>query len=94
MHGCRVGRVWDAGYARGREMDGLDELEEYLRTARVTEVCTFPATTGGAHPKALVILEGGVGVLASRQTQTPTHPRWCREKLRRGPSRAALVGPI
>jgi hypothetical protein len=45
-------------------MDGLDELEEYLRTARIMEVCAFPATTGGAHPKALVILDGGVGLLA------------------------------
>jgi len=45
-------------------MDGLDELEEYMRTARILDVCGFPATTGGAHPRKLVILQGGVGVVA------------------------------
>jgi len=44
-------------------MSGLDELEEYLRTATILYVGAFP-DPGGAHPGKLVILEGGVGVLA------------------------------
>lgn len=44
-------------------MEGLDELEEYLRTAEILYVGGFPSP-GGAHPGKLVILAGGVGVLA------------------------------
>lgn len=45
-------------------MDAIDHLEEYLRSSRILDICAFPATTGGAHPRKLVILEGGVGTVA------------------------------
>lgn len=35
-----------------------------MRTARILDVCAFPATTGGAHPRKLVIFEGGVAAVA------------------------------
>jgi hypothetical protein len=44
-------------------MEGLDELEEYLKRADILYIGGFPAS-GGAHPGKLVVLEGGVGVLA------------------------------
>jgi hypothetical protein len=44
-------------------MEELSDLESYLRTAVILDAYTFPA--GGAHPdKHVVILEGGVSVLA------------------------------
>lgn len=44
-------------------MEPLDELENYLREAAILDAYTFP--DGGAHPdKTLLVLEGGVSVLA------------------------------
>jgi hypothetical protein len=52
---------------QGVDVDGLDELEHYLRTARILDVGAFPdpdIPAPGAHPSFRFILEGGVGALA------------------------------
>jgi hypothetical protein len=48
-------------------VDGLDELENYLRTARILDVGAFPdpgIPQPGAHQSFRFILEGGVSALA------------------------------
>jgi hypothetical protein len=50
-------------------MEGIDELETYLTTARILERARF--ANHGAHPSDMLILEGGVGVLAKPADATP-----------------------
>jgi len=47
----------------------LTHLETYLQTARVLHASTFPTEEGHAHPSYLVVLEGGVGVLAKPEDE-------------------------
>jgi hypothetical protein len=60
-------------------MEGLDELEEYLRTARILDVVS-PGNIGGAHEKRLLILEGGVGVIAKPADVSPEAPQMVRRE--------------
>jgi hypothetical protein len=50
-------------------MEGLEDLENYLRSARVLDAATFP--NHGAHPSYRVVLEGGVGALAKPASTAP-----------------------
>lgn len=50
-------------------MEGADELEHYLRNARILDASTF--TQHGAHTSYRLILEGGVGALAKPADQAP-----------------------
>jgi hypothetical protein len=50
-------------------VEGLDDLEKYLRAARILDAATFP--NHGAHPSYRLILEGGVGALAKPASTAP-----------------------
>jgi hypothetical protein len=50
-------------------MDGLEQLEQYLRSAAVLGVSTFAQQ--GAHPSFRLILTGGVTVLAKPAHTVP-----------------------
>jgi len=50
-------------------MEGPDDLEEYLRTARILDVSAPPGS--GAHPSYRVTLEGGVSTLAKPAHKAP-----------------------
>jgi hypothetical protein len=61
-------------------MEGLDELEECLRTARILDVVA-PGNIGGAHDKRLLILEGAVGVIAKPADASGEAPQMMRREV-------------
>ena len=50
-------------------MDGLDDLERYLRSARILSATTFGQH--GAHKSFRLVLDGGVAVLAKPESTAP-----------------------
>jgi hypothetical protein len=50
-------------------MEGVEGFEQYLREARVLYETDF--STGTAHPSKLLVLEGGVGVIAKTEANQP-----------------------
>jgi hypothetical protein len=69
---CRLKRIGCVA-----EMDAVPELEDYIRTAPVLHAVRLEGGGGHQH-KQLIVLDGGIGVVAKLAEGTPTAPMQVR----------------